>query len=65
MEMITYHKSQAGNPALHDDQSGEWFFQPKGYAEGDIFSPGYSTEQAAREAADKWESEESDEVAAQ
>lgn len=63
MEMIVYHKSEAGRPDLHTN--GEWFFQPKGYTEGDIFSPGYATKEAAQEAADKWESEESDELAAQ
>mgnify|MGYP000272839456 CR=1 FL=1 len=48
-----YHRSEAGRPDLHKD--GEWFFEPKGYGEGEVYSRGFATRKQAVAAAERWE----------
>jgi hypothetical protein len=50
-EYVIYHISEAGIPSAHDTTDGEWFFQPADVNDGEAFSNGYPTEQAATDAA--------------
>lgn len=50
-----YKAEEAGSPESHE--AGKWYFQPDDYDDGSVFSNGYNSEQAAKEAAEEWESE--------
>jgi hypothetical protein len=54
---VVYHKSDAGAPELHDSDEGDWYFEPKGYSDGEVFSGGYPTWEDALAAAENWESD--------
>ena len=60
-----YHRDTAGQPSAHTDHGGPWYFEPKDY-NGDVYSPGYPTREAAAEAcwdaAIEWEGEEAREL---
>lgn len=47
-----YHRENAGIPEAHADAGGPWHFEPKGY-DGDVYSRGYPTREAAIDAC--WE----------
>lgn len=54
-----YHVSEAGSPTAHDTSNGEWFFQPNDVNDGEVFSDGYPTREAAEAAAQAWDDEQS------
>jgi hypothetical protein len=49
-----YHVTEAGSPGAHDTTDGNWFFQPADVSDGEAFSAGYATADAAEEAAHEW-----------
>lgn len=53
-EYVIYHVSEAGSPSAHDTTGGEWFFQPADVNDGEVFSGGYPTAEAAEAAARDW-----------
>lgn len=55
-EFVVYHKDGAGRPDMHE--GGPWFFEPKKWGEGEVYSEGYATPEEALEAAEEWEEQE-------
>lgn len=53
--ITVYHRDDAGCPEAHTHSGGPWYFEPQGW-DGDVYSQGYPTREAAQAAADLWES---------
>ena len=49
---IVYHQSEAGDVPAHRRESGQWFYQPDDWDDGEIYSLGFPTRAAASDAAE-------------
>lgn len=47
-EWVIYHKSDAGDPDLHE--GGPWFYHPRDFVDNEVYSEGYSSKDAAIDA---------------
>lgn len=56
MKVTVYHVSESCEPYNHCTSSGEWFFEPAGWI-SPVYSFGYPSQEAAREAGERLLSE--------
>ena len=52
-DFVIYRGSEAGAPHLHDPN--QWYYEPHGWGQGEVYSDGYPTAEAALAAAEAWE----------